>query len=272
MEMVHSVIWIDFHGSTHGHFLEYVVNTWIMGMPEESQSVFTDTGACHNFSESYKNSRKVYCGHWNWSGYKRQLPHEPVIRITIDRFDDRLFYIALVNRWYRSGDVSFEQKMLDIPDHVRQDQAALRDQYFYKYQYRDKHIDHYHDFQPIPNPVQEFPFAAFFSWSEFCTGLHKIADFLQRPFCPTKSLYKLWQEFIRINQGWHSYQHCEKILQSVFDDQSHSIECTAYEEGWLNYTIFKITGQQPNELFKNQEYPRTTDQFYQMIQSYVRKN
>ena len=51
------MIWIDFHGSTHGHFLEYVINAWIMGMPRESQSVFTNTGACHNFSEFYKNNK-----------------------------------------------------------------------------------------------------------------------------------------------------------------------------------------------------------------------
>ena len=263
------MIWIDFHGSTHGHFLEYVINAWIMGMPRESQSVFTNTGACHNFSEFYKNNKIVNCGHWWWTDYKHQQPNEPVIRITIDRFDNRLFYIGLVNRWYRSGDVGFEQKLLEIPETVRNDPVMLREQYFYKYQDRDRYVDHYREFTAIPNPIHQFPFAAFFSWSKFCVELQKIANFLGQKFDACLDLFTLWQQFIALNQGYQSYQHCESVLQIIFDQNKQIINLTSYEEAWICYRLAEMTGHNVDTLLTAPTFPAYNKDIYETLNNHV---
>jgi len=259
------MIWIDFHGSTHGHFLEYVTNVWIMKMFPESESVFTESGACHNFSEHYKDTRQVRCGHWWWVDYKHQFDTEPVIRITFDKSSNRSFYIAQVNRWYRSGDVSFEQKLLDIADDVRNSPERFRNQYYYKYVSRDGYVE----FPEIPNPIQEFKFESLFVWSEFCSGLQDIAAFLDQKFVPDQALYKLWQEFISRNQGYQSYIHCEQILENIFSQQSIPVNCTPYEEAWINYNITKMSGLQKGPLFDNDTYPLTTHEIYNLIHSHV---
>lgn len=259
------MIWIDFHGSTHGHFLEYVTNVWIMKMPQETNSVFTGSGACHNFSDAYKDNRKVKCGHWWWTNYEHQFDTEQIIRITFDRSSDRLFYIAQVNRWYRSGDVSFEQKMLEIAEDVRKSPERLRNQYYHKYVQRDGYVE----FVTLPNSIQEFKFSSMFVWSEFCSGLQDIAKFLNQTFTPDVALYKLWQEFITLNQGYQSYQRCEHILESVFTGQDIPISCTSYEEAWLNYNITKITGLTQGPLFNRDEYPVNTLEILNLIQSHV---
>lgn len=259
------MIWIDFHGSTHGHFLEYVTNVWIMKLQSETDSVFTSTGACHNFSESYKNNRIVRCGHWWWTNYQHQLPTESVIRIKFDRFNNQEFYIALVNRWYRSGDVTFDQKLLNISEHIRNSPERFRNQYYHKYILRDA----YSDFPEIPNPIQEFDFKSFFIWSEFCRELYNIAKFLNQPFTPDRKLYKLWQEFIERNQGYQSYRRCNTILENVFLEQSTPVNCTPYEEAWINYNITAMTGVDSGPLFNDDLYPPNTLEIYKLIPHYV---
>lgn len=259
------MIWIDFHGSTHGHFLEYVTNVWIMKMPLEVDSVFTEYGACHNFSDFYKDNRAVRCGHWWWVDYKYQFNDEAVIRITFDKSSNRSFYIAQVNRWYRSGDVSFDQKLLEINKDVRNSPERFRNQYYYKYVVRDG----YTEFPEIPNPIQEFKFESLFVWSEFCAGLQAIAKFLNQTFVPDQALYKLWQEFISRNQGYQSYILCERILENIFSQQSAPINCTPYEEAWLNYNITTMTGLDNGPMFSSDTYPTDTLDIYKLISHHV---
>ena len=263
------MIWIDFHGSTHGHFLEYVTNVWIMKMSQETGSVFTESGACHNFSEYYKDNRAVRCGHWWWTNYEHQHVTHPVIRITFDKTNDRLFYIALVNRWYRSGDTPFKQKFNNLPEDVRNSPERLRNQYYYKYMLRDKHIDGYNEFPSIPNPVQEFKFESLFIWSEFCKGLAGIAKFLNQTFTPDRKLYRLWQEFIELNQGYQSYNKCNTILENVFLEQSILVNCTSYEEAWINYNLTMMTGVDTGPMFSNDIYPINTLEIYKLIPQHV---
>lgn len=259
------MIWIDFHGSTHGHFLEYVTNVWVMKLPLESDSVFTESGACHNFSDYYKDNRAIRCGHWWWTEYRHQKANEPVIRIKFDRFNNQQFYIALVNRWYRSGDVTFDQKLSNIAEHIRNSPERFRNQYYHKYISRDA----FGDFQEIPNPIQYFEFESFFVWSEFCRELYNIAKFLNQTFTPDRALYTLWQEFIERNQGYRSYYRCKTILENVFSEQPLPVDCTPYEEAWINYNITAITGLDSGPLFNNDVYPVNTLEIYKLIPQHV---
>lgn len=266
------MIWIDFHGSTHGHFLEYVTNVWIMKMEPMQHSVFNKDGACHQFDDYYSENRFVRCGHWFWFNYEHQHVSHPVIRITFDKSDDRSFYIALVNRWYRSGDRSFEEKFMDIPEEVRKSPKRLRNQYYYKFKKRESHIVGYNEFPEIPNAIHEFKFSYFFVWSEFCAGLQSIAKFLNKTFIPDRALYKLWKEFISLNQGYQSYQKCSQILENIFEEQFVNVICAPYEEAWLNYNITQMTSVKGGPLFDRDEYPTNSFLIFNLIQPYVRQN
>jgi len=227
--------------------------------------VFTESGACHNFSKFYQDNRAVRCGHWWWVDYQYQFNNEAVIRITFDKLSNRSFYIAQVNRWYRSGDVSFDQKLLEIADDVRNSPERFRNQYYYKYVSRDG----YAEFPEIPNPIQEFKFESLFIWSEFCSGLQDIANFLNQTFAPDRALYKLWQEFISRNQGYQSCILCEQILENIFSQQSIPVDCTPYEEAWINYHITMMTGLDKGPLFSSDTYPTDTFDIYKLISHHV---
>lgn len=260
------MIWIDFRGSNHGNFLEYVINVWIMGITPDNGSVFDNNGACHNFSKYYQKNRKVQSGHWWWSEYKHQKETDPVIRIEFDRFNNRSFYIALVNRWHRSGGLSYDQKVLSLIDEdTRNSPTRFRNQYYHQYKTRKA----FGDFIEIPNNIQEFDFESFFIWSEFCRELTNIAKFLNQKFIPDQELYKLWQEFIRLNQGYHSYYRCADILEKIFLEQPMPIRCTPYEEAWINYNITKMTGVDRGPLFTDDIYPTNTAEVYKLITHYV---
>jgi hypothetical protein len=263
------MIWIDFHGSTHGNFLEYVTNVWIMKTDPVSHSVFNTAGACHNFDKNYLTNRAIRCGHWWENNYAQQHSTHPMIRITIDKSDNRLFYIALVNRWYRAGDKSFDEWIADIPTDIRDSPVKMRNQYYYKYALRDMYVRGYDEFPSIPNPICEFKFSWFFVWSEFCAGLEDIAKFLNQAFVPDQALRELWQEFIDINQGYQSYNHCEKILENIRSAQPTPIDCKSYEEAWINYNINKTTGIENGPLFDNNSYPTDTYEIFNLIRSHV---
>jgi hypothetical protein len=55
---------IDFHGATHGHFLEYIINTWIY-QGSRVDNVFTELGTCHNPGNNpallTEQTGKFYC-------------------------------------------------------------------------------------------------------------------------------------------------------------------------------------------------------------------
>ena len=259
---------IDFHGSTHGHFLEYISNVYIMQTDPGKSTLFNSLGASHAVDATYLENREIKCGHYSSNNIKFNATDQ-VIRIIIDTLDDRQFFIALTNLMYRAGDVGFEKQMLSIPDNIQQDAIAYRNNWYSKFNERQLYSDFYSDFSKVSQPVFEFPFGSFYSFPEFCKNLNKLAIFLNQTFFPDKSLFELWEKFIEMNQGLQSYNKCNLILENIFANRSMAIDCTVVEQGWINYNLSKMCRMYNGSIFEQLQFPANTQDVYKDIEQHL---
>ena len=81
------MIKIDFHGSTHGHFLEYVTNVYIMQTTPSKTSIFKPpTYSAHAPDDNYKDNRLIKCGHFSNPKYNLSIIPVFIERIKNDKF------------------------------------------------------------------------------------------------------------------------------------------------------------------------------------------
>lgn len=262
------MIKIDFHGSTHGHFLEYVSNVYIMQTDPGLGTLFNANGAAHLVDTTYLKNRQIICGHYS-SDNVRFKDDEQVIKIVIDSENDRQFFIALTNLMYRAGDVGFEKQLLRIPDHIRQDPIAYRNNWYAKFNERNTYSRFYNEFGEMPLKVFVFPFDAFFSFPEFCKNLNRLAEFLNQTFFPNQALFQIWKKFIQLNQGFQSYNKCNTILEHIFANCDMQIKCTVIEQGWINYNLSKMCKMYTGSVFEQLKYPVQTQDIYKEVEQHL---
>jgi hypothetical protein len=262
------MIKIDFHGSTHGHFLEYISNVYIMQTDPGAGELFNSLGASHAVDNVYLKNREIVCGHYSSNNTKFRHTDQ-VIRITIDTLDDQQFFIALTNLIYRAGDVGFEKQMLFIPDDIRLNPVAIRNNWYSKFFERNEYSNFYKEFGEISQPVFEFPFKSFYSFSEFCKNLNEMAAFLNQTFFPDQSLFDLWEKFIKVNQGFQSHKKCNTILENIFANCSMAIDCTVIEQGWMNYNLSKMCRMYHGSIFEQEYFPTNTQQIYKEVTQHL---
>ena len=265
------MIKIDFHGSTHGHFLEYVANVYIMQTAPSKTNIFkAPTFSAHNADDYYLADRIILCGHYSDANYNVAINNDDtVIRINLDVNNRVMFYIALTNLIFKAGDVGFEKQLLSIPAHIRSDAVSHRNNWYSKLKDREIYTNHYYTFSQISNDIFNFSFESFFSFNSFCTELNKLAQYLNQTFFPDQSLYDLWAEFIKLNQGWQSYIKCDQILEAIFSNRYKEIDCSIIEQGWINYNLSEICRLYDGELFENNSYPTNTQIVYKVIQDHL---
>ena len=191
------MIHIDFYAATHGHFLEYVTNVHLMNVPGD-KNIFDNLGASHAKSSAYDDARKIVCWHYSMWNVPIDDKTDPVIRITFDTKDDDMFFVMLTNLMYRVSTLTFEEHLENlIPAEVRNNPAALRNNFYSKINERDTYVDVYKKpFNEIKNPIYNFPITSFYSYTNFCKQLNDLALYLNQPFKVDASLYILWQQFI----------------------------------------------------------------------------
>jgi hypothetical protein len=263
------MIKIDFNGSTHGHFLEFISNVYIMQTTDGNSLLFNENGAAHSVTEEYLSNRLIFCGHWS-----RDNPtfdsSDRVIRISIDKFNDKLFYIAFINLLYRAGDVGLEQQLANVPEKIRNNHVLLRNDFYSKFYERDLYVNQYSNFLDIGKiPTFDFPFESFYDFDKFCIQLNELANFLNRCFFPDKTLYTWWAKFIELNQGWNSHKKCSNIIQNIFNDVDFSIDCSVFEQAWINFNLSKSCRLYSGSLFENIDYPINCQEMYSLIQTHL---
>jgi hypothetical protein len=254
------MIKIDFHASTHGHFLEYVTNVYIMQTTPSQVSIFKPpTYSAHAACSQYLNDRHIICGHFSNPRYNSKIDDDDiVIRINIDCDNDDMFFIALTNLIYKAGDIGVEKQMLSIPDHVKNNPVALRNNWYSKIQERQLYIHKYNNFSTVSNNIFNFSFESFFCFTNFAKDLHRLAQFLNQTFFPDQTLYELWAKFIELNQGRQSHIKCNQILTDIFSNNCAEIDCTVIEQGWINYNLSKMCGLYQGSVFEDLDYPTNT--------------
>ena len=142
------MIKIDFHGGTHGHFLEYVSNVYIMQTAPSNCSIFKPpTYSAHAPDKNYHRHRLIRCGHYSDPKYNLTIDHkDTVIRIILNTKDDNLFFIALTNLIYKAGDIGFDNQMLSIPESIRNNPVDVRNNWYSKFNEREMYANFYADF------------------------------------------------------------------------------------------------------------------------------
>lgn len=258
---------LDFHSSTHGHFLEYVSNVYIMQTTPSRSNIFKPpTFSAHGRDQHYLSNRIIECGHF--SAYGGINNTDTVIRIVMPATDN-MFFIAITNLVYKAGDVGFETQQLSIPAAIRNNPVDYRNNWYSKFNQRNEHSKYYNKFPEILNSVFEFPFEAFFSYKDFCIALCDLAKFLNQSFFPDQFLYNLWSEFIQCNQGWQSFDKCNYIINGMFSNQNIDIDCTIVEQGWINFNLSKMCNMYQGPMFDDVAYPSNTSIAYTAIQQHL---
>jgi hypothetical protein len=269
------MIKIDFHAGTHGHFLEYVTNVFIMLTDPGYISPFTPgVGNSHNTDAIYQQNKIVRCGHFsaNAGGHyadPKYRGHEfhytdRVIRINVDQSNDQQFFVALTNLLHRAGE-SHEHNLLSFPGNIRNDIVLYRENFFAKINERELYCNQFPILEELIIPTFVFPFNYFFSFYDFVKSLTKMAKWLDLPFEANNKLYVLWAEFIERNQGLQSYNKCSTIIENAFNNIDYEFESTVLEQAWINYNMSKHCNVYDGPLYSNITYPTNSQQIYKII-------
>lgn len=247
---------IDFFGGLHGNFLELVINVAINGVGYDiTKPQFTPDGACH-----LKNKDSDYVKIMDakqWSFFQIPFLEDDVVIRIIPTADDML--IGLTNSYLRAGDEKFDIDNLEI-DTIKKLSTLQKGIPFQNYLIKEHGIkanyprgvirkyfyglfqDHNYGLGMFTNfdhanKVHHFPFRSFFDLGQFYHELNNIAYFLDLNFYPTPDLARLHNDFIKLNQGYHSEVKMKKIWHSILYGHSCNIQLNLIEEAWINHQI-----------------------------------
>lgn len=276
--------YIDFFGGLHGNYLELVVNHSIDRNPYNiTKNMFLTNGACH-----YKNTDPEYipitkAGHWSF--YNEILPKDAfVIRITIQPQD---MLIGVTNSFLRAGDQQIDLSDLNVNTHTKlsrlpkatgfldtliQDhgiqehypRSALRNYFYSMFNDHENGISMYNTFLPCLN-FCEFNFRNFFATDTFFQNLQTIAKFANLEFVPTTDLINLHIQFLGANQGWHSENKCNAIINAILKSDNTEIQLNIVEEAWVNYKIKQMFNLHDVPELSTDTYPKSTLQISKIL-------
>jgi hypothetical protein len=266
--VLEQMIKIDFYPGTHGNFLEYVTNVYIMQTNPGKTGLIDSLGAAHDVDVEYQRERVVYNHHYSLFD-EPFAEDDTVIRITANVDDDEMWFIALTNCIHRAGNIGFETRILEVPEEVRAIPAQHRNNWYAKFNERETYTG-YQKWQAAPGAVFDFPFSDFYSFPTFCKRLNSLAGFLDQTFFPDARLYQLWNELMGKNQGLQSYNKCHKILDAVYANQSYKIDCDIIEQAWINYNLSKSVRMYSGSVFDNDEFPNDAQLIYAEIQQHLK--
>jgi hypothetical protein len=265
------MIAIDFYSGSHGHFLEYVVNTYIFKGPK-IENIFTDLGTSHLIRQNkpYMNQRIAEARHYSEFDLTTDFDFGKIIRITIDDLIGNICYQINVN--CRAGDIPADKKNLMIPKTVRASSAMLRQSYYSKFLFSE------HGY-PTPKSSDwkigsadnsfEIPMSSMYNIVDFYKILSELSDFLEQTFVPDVDLYNTWCKFVKLNHGLNSWKKCQSVFEHVVSKKNINFLFETHEEALLNalFTLsFKI---HDGPLFELDQWPSNTSDIYNMLEMHL---
>ena len=276
---------IDFFGGLHGNFLELVVNVSINQIGYDiSKPQFTKDGACHLKNKDSTYKKMTFAGHHSYFKHPFNVG-DNVIQI-VPTGDDLL--IGFTNSFLRAGDQKFDidnleldtinklsnlEKSANFKNTLLSDYGVKTDyprsvirNYFYSMlgDY-DNGLGMFTSFDNTPANIHHFPFRAFFNIQKFYPELNEIAKFLGLNFYPTIELAKLYDNFLKYNQGYHSEVKCKKIWQAILHGESNEIKLNLLEEAWINHQVARCFRCYDLPLLIQDQYPSDTLEISQAI-------
>lgn len=261
------MIALDFFSGSHGHFLEYVINTWLFKGPRVN-NIFTDLGASHNIRRDIQYSQeRIICAD-HYSEFNKELVNpSKIVRITIA--EDWANWIYQINVLARAGDIPLEKKIKLTDESVRASPVAFRREWYSKFNLLE------HGYQrpgnwlwPDANTF-EFAMENLFDLENFYNELYRVADFLETTFVPDRELSNLLLKFLEKNQGWQYYVKCKNLYQHALTGNNVEFSSDAISQALLNSMISKSIGVFDGSLFDNDLYPTATDQVWKAIEDHL---
>lgn len=263
--MINEKIIIDFTGAAHGHFLEYVINSWI-GQGHRLDKIFTDLGTCHlpNKNSEYMADRLVVCGHY--SEHNKVIPTpDKIVRITIN--DTFGFSVYRVNLLYRPGDIGFETsvKHMNVADSV----AERRKNIYSKLIDIESKFDPKITWKWLEVPCFEFPMEHLYDQVQFYQTLSKCAKFLNQRFIPDADLANKWHKFMNLNQGTNAYFKSKSIVEDALSQKPRQIETNEVEQALINFMLSETLEMYDGPLFTDEQYPTSTMEIWSHISNHL---
>jgi hypothetical protein len=260
------MIALDFYSGSHGHFLEYLINTYILKGPRVS-GIFTELGTSHNIRKDpdYMNFRLVEAAHYSEFDIPTLLVPEKVIRISANSTMEQVCY--QINVFCRAGDIPAENKLLQIADHIRFNNVSLRNNFYSKLKNDGYKTPGQWKWNEIDSFV--FPMAALYDLTELYRTLYKLSKFLDHSFNPDDSLSLLWKDFILKNQGLSYWIQTNDLLKKILLNTDFDFESDAWTQALLNYLLSDTIGINDSVLHHHNKYPSNTSEIYQLIQNHI---
>jgi hypothetical protein len=262
------MIALDFYSGSHGHFLEYLINTYIFKGPRVPE-IFTELGTSHNIRKDpdYMQSRTIFAAHY--TEFDINLPITPgqVVRISVETEIEKICY--QLNVFCRAGDIPAENKLLCIPEEERLTIAQLRNNFYSKLKtegHRQPDIWRWNE-----SNIFVFSMSALYDIYQLYQTLHELARFLGHSFNPDASLTDLWKQFMLKNHGWNYWINANKTLEKILNNSNDSFNSDIWAQALLNYLISNAVGVFDGPLHENNQYPSNTADIYQLIQSHIQQ-
>lgn len=255
---------IDFYPGSHGHFLEYAINTWIFGGPKV-QNIFTDIGTCHGTynDNRYMLSKRVLCGHF--SETKRPIPVEceKIIRISVSSFFEQC--CLQINATNRAGDIPRAHKELKLSDSVLNDPVQLRNIYFSRFVDAEHQLSSSIQWCNTQCSVLEINMSDLYNLLDFFAALQRIAAFLTRQFKPDNDIIAVWQKFMSLNHGVCSWNKANQFVTATILQMPYEDNLNIEEQALVNVLLSQTMNIYSGELFDSIEYPTNTLDAYRIL-------
>jgi hypothetical protein len=271
------MIAIDFAPGLHGHFLEYVVNRYLLKVDANIENIFQFSGATHNIhaNEQYVCARVAKCRHFSSFNYLYPTDTDKIIFI---QHNPKLDFVLLTNIFYRchpdtvtGKDVNIkeiQQLHIDAMFNQKFTQAELRNNWFTKLSER-----HFNQTELKHNsllPCYMFDYTTFFRLDQFIIELQKLSNFLSVTLTFDKSLIELYNTFIKLNQGWNQYQQCQQIIQAILNNTNYSIPSNWQIQAYINYQLSNMFKLYDGCLFEHDHYPNNAQDIHYIILTHLK--
>lgn len=262
------MIYLDFFSGAHGHFLEYVINTWIFKGPR-MPNIFTKLGTCHlpGRNLNYIAQRAVAAEHYTEYNISQNIPIK-LVRITINH--DWTNWIYQINVMSRAGDMPLEKKLTSTPESVRNSPNKFRNEWYAKFNLSGFGYQQPGHWRWPDVSSFEFCMESLFDLVEFYNELYRLSEFLEEKFVPDQELTDLLEEFLIKNQGWQCYKKSKHIVHHALVGNNIEFHSDEMSQALINTLLSRTIGVCDGKLFDHDDYPTNTAQLRECIDLHLK--
>lgn len=244
-------IYIDFYGGTHGHFLKFLINRFILRLPEyKDLDPFTAAGTAH--AQPDLSDPKLLIGHYSEKDFHLPAIYKDlVIQILFNIDTDR--YALVYNSHYRSGQ-NQSQILNDLLKSRFESttKKEIRNEIYSQILFAGKG-------QFVTHTALKFfvQFSDFADKDTLKQKLISLAELLNLKIT-FEGFDNIYNKFYELSGGLKSQSNVENIFQLLIDDEKKNINFNIFEEAYLNTLITKHFDIYSDISVFDEEYPQTT--------------